>query len=198
MSAMKEIGVPFPIALTTNPRQYGLTDLQVARYVMTTDADLGEATDITAMVDIDEFIEDVTAYTGAITISTDRVRTQERVAVTGDTAGELTAGHVVAIGTDMYKLKAVSVDGDGDGYVDLETPLRADVATGDAITRVGNTGRYRITVQEDVETTVQYNVSSASSIPQINEDTSIVSIGTIESGGSGGTAPVVDNSTLLL
>lgn len=197
MSTVKEIGVPFPLSLVTSPRQFGLTDFEVKRYVVTTEADLGESTDVTSIVDVDEFIEDVNAYTGTITVSTDRVRTQDRVGVTGDVNAELVVGHVLQIGAEMYRIKNVSIDAAGDGYIDLETPLRADVTGGMSITRTGNTGRYRITIQEDVETVVQYNVVSPSSIPQINEDTPIVVIDTIDD-GPGSSAPITDNSTLLL
>ena len=194
MSALKEVGVPFPISLVTEPAQPGLNDFVVKRFSISAGDPLAEPTDITALADIDEFIEPVTAYVQEITVAADRLRGHERIMVAGDTAAEIKAGHKIAIGNGVYIVKAVAIAADGTGYVDLALPLREAISIGDAITASGATGRYRITVQEDIECSVQYNVSSVSSLPTISEDTAVVSV---ETAGSSSDA-VVDNSKLLL
>ncbi len=194
MSALKEVGVPFPISLVTEPVQPGLNDFVVKRFSISAGDPLAEPTDITALADIDEFIEPVTAYVQEITVAADRLRGHERIMVAGDTAAEIKVGHKIAIGNGVYIVKATAIAADGTGYVDLALPLREAISIGDVVTASGATGRYRITVREDIECSVQYNVSSASSLPAISEDTAVVSV---ETAGSSSDA-VVDNSKLLL
>lgn len=194
MSALKEVGVPFPISLVTEPVQPGLTDFVVKRFSISAGDPLDEPADITALVDIDEFSEPYTAYAQEITIAADRLRGHERIMISGDTAAEIQVGHKIAILNGVYVVKATAIEADGTGYVDLVLPLREAISIGDAVTHSGATGRYRITVREDIECSVQYNVSSALSLPAISEDTAVVSV---ETAGASSEA-VVDNSKLLL
>lgn len=196
MATVRKIGL-FPLALVTNPPQYGLTDLVVKRFRVCTEDTLPEATDITSTVDIDEYMTaSIAPFSSSISVSSDRDRGLERVGITGDVDSELVPGQIIHVGTHVYKIRATDIASDGDGYIDLHLPLREGVAAGDAITRAGNTGRYRITIREDNEDCVQYNVTSPSSLPALDENTPVVEISDSGDTSTGGT--IRDNSQLLL
>ena len=194
MAEAKQMGVPFPISLVTDPAQPGLTDFTVFRYDITESEDLTPPVDITGIAIVDEFVEDVVTYVETITVAAARLRGHDKIMVTGDTSGEIQVGHTIAIHGHGYTVTHKEAGTGGADYLTLALPLRTAVAEGDAVSRSGNTGKYRIIVREDNERTVQYSISSASSLPEINRMTAVVDI---EDPSSGGEA-VVDNSKLLL
>ena len=191
MAEQKEKGVPFALALNTRPRQYGLTGFSIVRYVLGTAAGLPEPEDITASTAIEEFENTVVApYTGSPTVSVQGFAKSDRIGV-HDPAKELQSGHIVEIGTTAYAVLAVSVDGAGEGYIDLALPLRADIAADTPITLSGRTGNYRITVTEDTKRSVQYKIAVADAYPHIELDSQVLDIITTDD-------VLIDNSKLLL
>lgn len=195
MPVKRPIGV-FPITVVTDPPQYGLAaNFVVRRYEVSTGEELPASTNITEQVTIREYMEPVTPYTGEITVSSDRLRGLDRIAVTGDTAQEIGPGDIISLGGDVYKVRKIVTDEAGDRYYDLDTPLRKDVAAGAVIQQVGNTGRYCISINESAEATVQYSIEAAIAIPVIRESTPILEIVSASELGGGVTS---DNSKLLL
>ena len=190
MAEIKEKGVPFALALNTRPRQYGLTDFTVTRYVLGTAAALTSPEDITASVDIDEFVVPAPAYLGTPTVSVQGFAKSARIGVV-DPAKEIETGDVISIAGAVYAVLDVTTDVNGAGHIDLALPLRENVAAATPIARSGCTGNYRITITENSERSVQYKVVSESAYPRIELDSQVLDIVTTND-------VLVDNSKLLL
>jgi len=189
----KQVGSSFILKLITKPEQYGLaSDLIIRKFTYLSGNTVPST--ITADCTISEIMgEAITDYTETITVSANAYADHDLFAYAGNISDELAVDDIISIGSEVGKIKSVTTELDGTGYIKLTTPLKNDVTSGAEIHKESNTGEYRIDITENFEGQYSYQVSCNAANPDIKQSTAVIDIVDEES-----EELIVDNSQLLL